>query len=275
MADWLMRDDAPLTSGEWQQLDEIVVSAARRVLVGRRFIDLAGPFGAGTQVLPLDTIAGTEACTHAEASSGCAGGECDVLHVSARRFLPLVLIHKDFSLSWQDIESAHQFGMNLELAPAAAAATLVATAEDKMIFDGLLNAEGRQSLPLSDWSTSGNALNDVIAASQKLADCGFYPPYVLLVGSVLYGMLQRVYDGSGRQEHELVESVADGGIFRSPLLPPRKAILVSQGPHHLDLAVAQDIITAYLGPDGMNHRFRVLESIVLRIKQPGAICVLE
>jgi uncharacterized linocin/CFP29 family protein len=275
MAEWHMRDDAPLSSEEWRQLDETVVTAARRVLVGRRFINLAGPFGVGTQVLPLDTIEGTEACTHPEAAAGCAGGECDVLHVGARRFLPFVLIHKDFSLSWQDIESAHQFNMKLEFGPAAAAATLVAAAEDRMIFEGLLSAEGRQSLPLSDWATSGNALNDVIAASQQLADCGFYPPYVLLVGSVLYGMLQRVYNGSGHQEYELVASVADGGIFRSPFLPPGKAILVSQGPHNLDLAIAQDIITAYLGPDGLDHRFRVLESVVLRIKRPGAICVLE
>ncbi len=275
MADWHMRDDAPLSSEEWRQLDEIVVTAARRVLVGRRFINLAGPFGVGTQVLPLDTIEGTEACTHTETAAGCVGGECDVLHVSARRFLPLVLIHKDFSLSWQDIENAHQFNTKLEFGPAAAAATMVAAAEDRMIFEALLSAEGRQSLTLSDWGTSGNALNDVIAASQQLADCGFYPPYVLLVGSVLYGMLQRVYNGSGRQEYELVASVADGGIFRSPFLPSRKAILVSQGPHHLDLAIAQDIITAYLGPEGLDHRFRVLESIVLRIKQPGAICVLE
>lgn len=39
----------------------------------------------------------------------------------------------------------------------------------------------------------------------------------------------------------------------------------------IDLAVAQDMITAYVGPEGMDHRFRVLESLVLRVKQPGAI----
>jgi uncharacterized linocin/CFP29 family protein len=39
--------------------------------------------------------------------------------------------------------------------------------------------------------------------------------------------------------------------------------------------VGQDLITAYLGPEEMGHRFRVLESLALRIKRPGAICTLE
>ena len=37
MSDYLMRDDAPLTGEEWKRLDKLVVSAARRMLVGRRF----------------------------------------------------------------------------------------------------------------------------------------------------------------------------------------------------------------------------------------------
>lgn len=206
-----------------------------------------------------------------------------MVRVSSRRFVPVPLIHKDFVLAWRDIEGAHQLGTELELGPAAAAATFVARAEDELIFrghpehgyPGLLNAEGRQTVSLSDWETSGNALNDVVAASQALADAGFYAPYALIVSPALHALLQRVYKGSGRLEYKLVQSVADGGIFQSPVLAPKRALVVSQGTQHVDLAVAQDLITAYLGPEGMDHRFRALESLVLRIKQPGAICVLE
>jgi uncharacterized linocin/CFP29 family protein len=281
--DYLMRDDAPLTREEWERLDKVVVSTARRLLVGRRFIDLAGPFGMGTQVVPLDTIAGAEACVHDEEGCTCEGGECDIVRVSSRKFVPVPLIHKDFVLAWRDVEGAHQLSTELELGPAAAAATFVARAEDELIFrghpehgyPGLLNAEGRQAVSLSDWETSGNALNDVVAASQALADAGFYGPYALSVSPALHALLQRVYKGSGRLEYKLVQSVADGGIFQSPVLAPKQALVVSQGTQHVDLAVAQDLITAYLGPEGMDHRFRALESLVLRIKQPGAICVLE
>jgi uncharacterized linocin/CFP29 family protein len=44
---------------------------------------------------------------------------------------------------------------------------------------------------------------------------------------------------------------------------------------NFDLAVSQDFKTAYLGAQNMNHPFRVLESVVLRIKRPGSICVIE
>ena len=43
---------------------------------------------------------------------------------------------------------------------------------------------------------------------------------------------------------------------------------------NFDLAIAQDLITAYMGNEGLDHLFRVMESLVLRIKRPGAICVL-
>lgn len=271
MSDYLMRDDAPLSAEEWKQLDETVVSAARRVLVGRRFIHLAGPLGFGTQVVPLDKIEGSEARRHDE------GGrtEDDVVRLTARQFVPLTLIHKDFFLSWQDVEAAHESGAALELGPAAAAATRVARAEDETIFHELLMAEGRQTVSLKDWATSGNALSNVSDARQALADAGFYAPYALVVSTALHADLQRVYKGSGRQEYKLVQNIADGGIFESPMLAPKQGLLVSQGAHHLDLVVGQDMVTAYLGPEEMDHRFRVLESLVLRIKQPGAICVLE
>jgi uncharacterized linocin/CFP29 family protein len=262
MSDYLMRDDAPLSAQDWEGLDKIVVDTARRLLVGRRFISLTGPLGMGTQVVPLDTI-----------ESAGTGAEGEV-RVTDRRFIPMSLLHKDFMLTWRDIETAHQFGPALELGPAAAAAAFVARAEDELIFQGLLHAEGQQTMQISDWKTSGNALDDVVKARQTLADAGFYTPYALVVSPALHALLQRVYKGSGRQEYKLVATVADGGIFQSPLLAPKQALLVSQGPHQLDLAIAQDMVTAYLGPEEMEHRFRVLESLVLRIKQPGAICVL-
>jgi uncharacterized linocin/CFP29 family protein len=275
VTDFLMRDDAPLTGEEWERLDDVVVSVASRLLVGRRAIKLAGPFGMGTQVVPLDTIEGAEACVHGEESPACVGDECDVVRVSGRKYIPVPVIHKDFMLAWRDIEAARQSGRALDLAPAASASALAALAEDRMIFqDGLLAAEGRQTMSMSDWEASGNAMNDVVAAVATLRGAGLAGPYALVVSPFLYGMLQRPFKNSGRSERKLVGSVADGGIFQSPALDTNQAVLVAHGAQYLDLAVAQDLVTAYLGPEGMDHRFRVLESLALRIKQPGAICVL-
>ncbi len=274
MTGYLMRDDAPLTDGEWEKLDEVVVSVARGLLVGRRFVELAGPFGIGTEVIRLDTIEADGACTHDEAGSPCETDECEVARVASRTFIPMPLIHKDFLLSWRDIEAARQYGRGLELGPAAAAAAAVARAEDDLVIQGIAGAENAQSIPLSDWGTSGNALSDASAASASLAGSGFVGPYTLVVSPDLYAMLQRPYRGSGRLEYKLVEAIADGGILHTPVLGTSRALMVARGAHYLDLAMGQDMITAYLGPEGMDHRFRVLESIALRVKQPKAICVI-
>jgi len=46
MADYLMRDDAPLSDAEWEKLDERVASVASKRLVGRRVLPVHGPLGA-------------------------------------------------------------------------------------------------------------------------------------------------------------------------------------------------------------------------------------
>ena len=76
-------------------------------------------------------------------------------------------------------------------------------------------------------------------------------------------------------ESKLIKDVAEGGLFRSPMLAENQGLVIALGAHNFDLVMAQDLITAYLGPESMDHTFRVLEGLTLRIKRPGAICALE
>ncbi|NLF03287.1 MAG: bacteriocin family protein [Anaerolineales bacterium] len=275
MADYLMRDDAPFSAEEWARVDELVVSTARNLLVGRRFISLTGPLGAGTEVVPIDTISVTPACLHNEAGCNCASGECDVIEVSTRRFVPVPMIHKDFRLEWRHVAAGRQGGMPLELGPAAAAAAACARAEDQLIFQDLLNAEGSHSVELGDWDEPGAAFAAVVGAIETLVANGSFGPFAVVLSPALYAKTQRVSRGMGRLESKLIDDVAKGGMHRSPVLTGNQGMVVAQGAHNLDIAVAQDLVTAYLGPEGLDHMFRVMESLVLRIKRPGAIAVFK
>jgi uncharacterized linocin/CFP29 family protein len=286
MDDYLMRDESPLTAGEWARLDELVVQVARKMLVGRRFLPLAGPLGAGVQTVALDTYAWSKGCIHYMGTDpcgheACASG-CEPVSITERRHLPLPLLHKDFSLSWRDIATARQTGVPLDLFPAGGAAAAVAVAEDELIFfgsqahhlPGLLTGAG-QKLPLSNWGKPEAAFKNVAAAREALLKGGFYGPYALVLSTDLYTAVQRILPNTGRLEIDFLASLATAGVFQAPILPPQTGLLLSVGPENMDLVVAQDLITAYMGPDHMNHLFRVLESLVLRIKQPGAICLLQ
>jgi len=283
MSDYLMRDDAPFSDEEWEKLDELVVSVARKLLVGRRFIQLTGPLGAGVQTVPVPAVGSAEACLHDEEGCACEAGECEVIQVTGHKFLSLPLIHQDFRLAWRDIEASRRMGWPLELGPAAAASAACARAEDELIFhghpehgyEGLLNATGRHTVSLGDWDESGQAFADIVAATEALVADGFYEPFAVVLSPALYAKTQRIAKGTGRLEGKLIKDVAEGGLFRSPVLAEDQGLVIAQGAHNFDLVVAQDLITAYLGPENMDHTFRVMEILSLRIKRPGAICTLE
>jgi uncharacterized linocin/CFP29 family protein len=279
VADYLLRDQAPLDTAEWAALDQAVIRTAQSVLVGRRFINLVGPFGAGVEALPNDII------------GGAGGGQVDLLGndegealtIQSRRFLPLPLVYKDFWVHWRDLESSRLLGVPLDLGKAAAAASATAQAEDRLIFDGdadlglpgLRNVEGRQSRPMGDWATMGSAFADVVEGTRTLIQAGFTGPYALAVSPRLYADLNRIFDNTGVLELEQVEKLARRGVYPTAVLPEPSALLIDSGAQNLDLAVALDLSTAYLESSNLNHRFRVLESLVLRIRRPGAICTFE
>jgi uncharacterized linocin/CFP29 family protein len=277
MTDFLMREDAPLTSEEWQKLDLLVVEAAHHNLTARRFVSLYGPLGAGVQIVPVDRFGGL---TPADIGLDTAEGS-EPVELAEREYIPLTTIFKDFILRWDDISLARQQGGEADITPAAAAAAMVARSEDALLFHGqgrepgLLKAKGRATVPLGDWeNTPGAALEAVLAAWSKLTGSGFSGEFALILSNNLYAKLHRVNGGTGTLEiAQIRELVKD--VVPSPALKAKQAMLVATGPENLDIAVGQDLVTAYLGPDGMDHVFRVFESLVLRLKRPGAICAFE
>jgi uncharacterized linocin/CFP29 family protein len=271
MPGFTMRDDAPLTKEEWGKIDELVVGVARKLLVGRRIIKLAGPYGAGLQMISLDSFEVGEACVHDESCEGDCDCECQAVHIASREVLSLAVIHKDFSLRWRDIETARQFGSALDLSPVAAAAAACAQAEDKMVFDGLLGKAGSK-IEAAAWDEEGNGFANVVAATEALISGGFYGPYAAALPPALYAKMHRLMGRGGRLEVEHIGKMAAGGVFQAPGL--KTPFVIAQGVQDLDLVVGQDLITAYLGPEMVDHRFRVLESLVLRVKRAGAICVM-
>lgn len=279
MGDYLGHSESPLREEEWIRINETVVSAARRALVGRRFIDLYGPLGAGVQTVPEDQFTGSER----GAINLVGESETSKVISDKRTFKTIPLVYKDFVLHWRDIEAARSHNMPLDVSAAAGAANLCAKMEDELIFygdeslgiDGLCNATGRHTTSLGDWSVPGTGYQNVIAAAELLNKGEHYAPYALVTTPRLYAQLHRVFDKTGVLEIETIRRLCEDGVYQSSLLRGDMAVLVSTGRENLDLAVATDMSVAYLGPERMNHPFRVVEAVLPRIKHPDAICTIE
>jgi uncharacterized linocin/CFP29 family protein len=279
VAEYLQRDQAPFGQAEWAAIDQAVVRTAQSVLIGRRFINLVGPFGPGVEALPNDILAG--------GGGGrvdlLGAAEDDQLTIGSRQFLPLPLLYKDFWLHWRDLESSRLMGVPLDTGKAAAAAAATAQTEDRLIFDGnaelglpgLRTVEGRQTLPMGNWDSMGGAFADVVEGVRVLTQGGFTGPYAMAVSPRLYADLNRIFDATGVLELEQVEKLARRGVYPTAVLPEPGALLIDSGAQNVDLAVGLDLSTAYVESSNLNHRLRVLESLVLRIRRPGAIVTFD
>ncbi len=283
MLDFLSHNEAPVSDEQWDEIDRTVIEVARRQLVGRRFIGILGPLGAGIQWITQDRFEGS---IHG-ATDVLGEDRTDLIRSSSRTNLHIPIIYKDFMFYWRDIEASRKFNIPLDLSAAAAAASGCARAEDEMIFlgfkdkanqidyPGLLTVPGRHVITPSNWEEPGGVFNDVIKATEKLATEGFYAPYAMVAPPRLYSKIHRYINTTGMMEIEYIRQIITQGVYFSSVVPENQVLVVSTGVQNFDLAVGQDFKTAYLGAENMNHPFRVLETIVLRIKRPGSICVIE
>jgi uncharacterized linocin/CFP29 family protein len=277
--EFLLRDDAPFSAEQWEQIDETVIRTARQVLIGRRFIHIYGPLGAG-----VDSVMTEGFDSGGDAETSFAGDDdTAAVKVRQRRHLELPMIYKDFNLLWRDLENAKQFKLPLDYSAAASAAAICAQKEDDLIFkgdkslgyEGLLNAKGIQHRDKSDWAEESNAFNDVVNGIEALVAKGFTNQLVLVVSPDLYTKMQRIQPNLGVLEIDRVKSLVNGKIYQTTAVGQGRAILLSPEFRNLDLAIGQDLVTAYLGPEKLNHALRVLETVLLRIKNPEAIVVFE
>ncbi|MCI1955280.1 MAG: bacteriocin family protein [Oscillospiraceae bacterium] len=269
---YLSREVSPLPGKLWEQIDGTVVKTARRVLTGRRFLPVFGPLGIGVSQVAVDRAGQTD---EAEADG--------LLVTKGRRYVELPTVYADFTLLAKDLESSAASGLPLDLSNAAAAAEACALKEDRLIFfgsaengyEGLLTAQGVGKVAKGDWGSGENAYADVAAAVESLVEKNVYGSYTLAVSPDLYGKLQRIQPGTGVLEADRIAKLLDGRLYRTPVLGKDKAVLVGAEGRYVDLAVGQDIATAYLEQKDLNHRLRVLETVLLRIKSKEAIVVFE
>lgn len=272
--DILNHAGAPLNEIEWNTVTDAIIRVGKRQLVGRRFLSLYGPLGTGTQVVQLDRLPGWDL-----ARVGMQG-QTDDETVAERRYQRMPLLYKDFVLGWRDLEQARATGNPLDWSQAEACASYVALAEDHLIFhgradqdlEGLLTVPGRHVLPTAGWEEPGSGFADVTRAVSHLTSAGFMPLFTVVAGVGTYALWHRLYGNSGVLEIEQIQRLVGGGVFPSPLMPEDTILVLAAGAENMDLAVGLDMNIAFVESTRMNHIFRVLETLSLRIKRTGSVC---
>ncbi len=269
--DYLARESSPLAAEIWEQMDEAVVKAARAVLTGRRILHLFGPLGAGVDSIQVDDASAREE----------AAAEGFIVN-KGRKLVEIPTLFEDFGIFAKDMAASEKAGLPLDLSKAMIAAQACALREDRLVFlgnkklgyEGLLTAPGANKLAKKDWATGENAFSDVAAAIETLVEKGVYGAYSLVMSPALYMQLQRLQPGTGMLEIDRVGKLVGGRVYKTPVLAKDQAVLLCAQPENMDLVVGQDLAAAYLEQRDLNHYFRVLESVLLRVKRQQAIVAI-
>ena len=91
--DYLARESSPFEESFWQNIDKVVVETASRTLIGRRFLSIYGPLGAGAISVQYDKSDREEVF------------EDGFVKTSGRKSVELPQIYQDFTLLWRDLEN--------------------------------------------------------------------------------------------------------------------------------------------------------------------------
>lgn len=269
--DYLSRQAAPFDDDLWQQIDEVVIQTAKETLVGRRFLPFFGPVGPGLSEAAI--------CPPQKEEIFKDGFSV----MKGRQLARVPQLYEDFPLYWRDLEDSRRAGFPVDLGAARVAAQTLARREDQMIFygvktlglDGLLTVPGSDTLEKGDWNTGENAFISVAKGVSALNKKGRFGKHSLVVSSDLLVALHRLQPGAGILELERVKSLVGGRLYTSNVLEANTAVLLCGQSQYIDLMVGLDISTAYLELVDLNHRLRILETAILRVKSPDAVVVFK
>jgi uncharacterized linocin/CFP29 family protein len=270
--DFLSRNTAPVAPALWARIDEAAIGVARNVLTGRRILKLTGPLGIGVTTVPIDDT---------ETRSDVA--KDGFIISKGRRIAEIPTLYEDFTLLGQELARSEQAGTPADLAAVWVASQTIALREDRLIFlgneklgvEGILSVKGASRKNKSDWSVGENAFGDIAAGIETLVANGVFGTYTLVLSPGLHTQLQRLQPGTGQLEIDRVSKLVDGQLFKSPVLGRNQAVLLCAQPENMDIVVGQDLAAAYLEQKDLNHHFRLVESVLPRIRRQKAIVVFE
>ena len=262
---YLNRSASGLSDSLWEQIDKAAAAAARDVLTCRRFLAMDGPYGVGLTSVEL----GIDKITHVE------NQEASVVMGKA---VSVPMLRRSCLLSIRRIQAHLNMGQPLDLSAVESAAEAVAKLEETLIYygnsdfgmEGLMNAEGSETIEAGDWHELDEAVNDVLSAVNTLDQAGFHGPYALAMSSYLYNNLFRRYENTNMLQLEHLRRLCEGGLFKAPI---EGAALVD--PHAGLLVLGQDLMTGYTINDGVHYHLFAVESLVLKLQEPKAICTLK
>jgi uncharacterized linocin/CFP29 family protein len=235
VSDHLRREQAPVTTAAWAQIDQEAARTLRHYLVGRAVADVDGPLG-------WDYAAAATGRTEA-----VIGAERGVVG-AVREVIPTEELRAPFTLAFDEIDAADR-GCEIDLEPLVAAARAYAAAEDRIVFygdertgmDGIVSASPHESVTISE--DYEEYPGHVARAVATLKRAGIGGPYALCLGPRCYTGVIETTEHGGYPLLEHLRLMVGGPVLWAPAVDG--AVVVSRRGGDYELVLGQDVAIGY------------------------------
>jgi len=280
------RTDQPLTEQQYKYFDEVIKKAPRRVIVGRKLLDLTPPYGFGKQAITFNVLTEVQA-GKINLAWGVDFTE-DIPNLTPTT-LPIPVLHKEWKINRRSFEASRTHGEPLDTAALASAAYKCGILEDELIIKGyskdgttydikgLYESAGNDEDTALDWGTKANILTSINNAVTLLTADNIFPPFNLTLNPIQFNQLFQHVANTARFYRDVVKERIGGEIYQTPALVDGKGMLTAApGAGFFDLAVGVDMTHEETILEKTKDLWGVVyECICPRVWETNAVCKLS
>jgi uncharacterized linocin/CFP29 family protein len=292
----------PWTEEQWARVNQVIQEEANRARVAASFLPLVGPLPGDTDFVRKEIIQYPPLASPPPASR---------VAVDDKNIWQLATLQVKVSVRGAQMADPE---MTSALALFRRAANVLARLEDAVVFQGLSGppvaprggiyglqpiweitggealtglwdpnpaASGKPApipIPIGSSGSRGPSLVKAVSrAIGFLENKGQFGPFAVVLGQALFVTAQTP-DSSGYvlPQDRIIPFLGGGSLLRSSTLLAGQGVVVALGGTPVELVVARDVSAQFLQvTEGPRFLFRVSEKMVLRIKEPDAIYMLQ
>lgn len=263
--DNLHRELAPITPAAWAEIEDEARRTFRRLVAGRRVVDVPDPAGLGLAAV------GTGHLT--ELTPPAPG-----VTARLREVKPLVELRVPFTVDRAAVDDVDRGSKDSDWQPVKDAARSLAHAEDRTLFDGYSAAQveglrSRSSHPVVSLPAEPRDYPDALSrALTTLRLAGVDGPYALLLGADEYRAVSETSD-HGYPVAAHLGRMLDGSPIWAPALSGGFVLSTRGG--DFELRLGQDVAIGYTAHDAHTVELYLHETLTFLPYTDEAVVVLE
>lgn len=280
-------DTAQLNDTDLTYIDTRIVETVRQKFIARQLFSPTPLPNAGIKTWTVKTLTDMSEARLDMDGYGAATDRTKKTDHS----VSVPVLHKDYFLPWRDVIASRAAGMPIDTTDPENAAIKVGELEDLLCLsgeysgkrmlgiEGLLSATGRNTeASAGAWSTTTNAIQDIIDAIAELEADGHNGPYDAVVTSAMMANLRLPVTNTASSALKYIKENGIRDVFASDRLyvagdgGTDSALVLEPGPDNFELGIAQEVTNFVWQDKDMNSLGKVYEVVVPHIKRATSIC---